>query len=65
MCVFKLNLDMKNVCKNSKFWRQSISQSIKATVQEQNPLSSFHQRIGATIDKFLELIAGVTEYGHP
>ena len=61
--LLKLNPDMKNVCKNSKFWRQSLSQSIKATVQEQNPLSSFHQRFGATMDRFLELIAGVTEFG--
>ena len=32
--------------------RSKYSQGIKATVQEQNCLPSFHQSIGVTVDKF-------------
>ena len=42
--------------------RLKCSDGIKATVQ-QNILSSFHQRIGGTMDKFLELIAEDIEFG--
>ena len=42
--------------------RLKCSDGIKATVQ-QNILSSFHQSIGGTMDKFLELIAEDIEFG--
>ena len=42
--------------------RLKYSDGIKATVQ-QNILSSFHQSIGGTMDKFLELIAEDIEFG--
>ena len=36
---------------------------IKTAAQEQNPLLSFHQSIGAAMDKLLELITSGTKFG--